>query len=497
MAETANDLVNDGIEHLRSGRPAEAVRTARRVARLITDPILRAINVGGLLIDAGSDLKTASLIKEGTDQLERVSVNVTEIHRWAYHFNLGNGFSALGRLQKGGGPGTRPVLVKAISHFAEALKRNSTADVRANLGSALLDQGRWIEAFDEFDTIVQDHPTHHNAVAKRASSLLGIYHWVEGHTGILAAALSDTERAVELSHDEPVFQASYKRTLDDLRQRVSLLSISPQSSLRRDVRWIWESRLALNPCPLCRQESPEAFDLFPLAGRLEGGSRQPEASAVLDLINGLCRNYATARWILYKAIADPYIEADHVITLQGNPSARHELSVGLLMSAASGFYALLGQIAFALNSYYRLGHNARDVTFENVWGRPRHRSRPIGRADIHPSLQRRSVPALAALYWLAQSFTHGLGRYADLREFRNSLEHHVVCAFDAPVTSSHYVAIDRRQLEESTFRLGRIARAAIWYFGGTVLYGEQERLKRAIRRGHKVTRGSRGSVRRT
>ena len=497
VTETVNILMATGVEQLRCGRPAEAVRTARKVARRIRDPVLRAINVGGFLIDAGADLKKVRLVKEAVDELERVSAQVTEPNRWAYHFNLGNGYSALGHRQKGRGPSTKPALVKAISHLDEALKRNPAPDVRANLGGALLAQGRWIEAFDESDAILQEFPTHHKALANRASSLCGIYHWVEGHTAILAAALSDIEHAVKLSQNEPVFQSSYKKTLADIRKHVSSLSVSPQTSLRRDVRWIWESRLALNPCPLCRQESPEAFDLFPLAARLEGVHRKPEVDVVLDLVNSLCRNYATARWVLYKAVADPPLESDHVITIGGNPSARHELPVGLLMSAALGFYALLGQIAFALNSYYRLGHDARDVTFENVWGRPGSRGLPKDRTILHPALQRRSVPALAALYWLAQSFTHGLGRYADLRKCRNSLEHHVVCAFDAPVESPYYVAFDRRRLEESTLLLGQIARAAIWYFGGAILYGEQERAERLIRRGRKVTKGIRGKVRRS
>ena len=199
---------------------------------------------------------------------------------------------------------------------------------------------------------------------------------------------------------------------------------------------------------------------------------------------------------MYKAIEDPPLESDHVITIEGNPSARHELSVGLLMSAALNFYALLGQIAFALNNYYRLGHDARYVTFENVWGQPGSRSLPRERNSLHPALRRRSVPALAALYWLAQSFTHGLGRYVDLRNLRNSIEHHVVCVFDAPVESPYYIALTRKQLEESTLRLGQIARAAIWYFGGAILYGEQERAKRQLRRGQKVTKGTRGTVRR-
>ena len=484
-----------GVEQLRCGRPAEAVRTARKIARLIKNPVLRAINVGGLLIDAGADLKKVRLVKEAVDELECVSAEVTEPVRPAYHYNLGNGYSTLGHRQKGHGPGTKPALVKAISHLDAALKYNPAPDVRANLSGVLLAQGRWIEAFDESDAILLEYPTHHQALARRASSLQGIYNWVEGHTAILAAALSDLEHAIEISGDEPVFQTSYKKAYADLRKRVSPLHKSPQTSLRRDVRWIWNSRLALNPCPLCRQESPEAFDLFPLAGRLEGGLRKPEVDVVLDMFNGLSRNYATARWILYKAVEDPPLESDHVITIEGNPSARHELSVGLLMSAASGFYALLGQIAFALNSYYRLGHDARYVTFENVWGQPGSRSLPRDRNSLHPALRRRSVPALAALYWLAQSFTHGLGRYADLRKFRNSIEHHVVCVFDAPVESPYYIALTRLQLEESTIRLGQIARAAIWYFGGAVLYGEQERVQRQVRRGRKITKGTRGKVR--
>ena len=492
-----DELIERGRRQLHCGQPSSAVRTARRAARVISDPVARAINVGGLLIDAGSDLHKTRFIKEGIDELESVSAQVTESQLGEYHYILGTGFSVLGHRQRGQSPGTRPALGKAISHLDEALKRSPVPDVRANLGRALFAQGRLMEALDEFDAILEAVPTHHQALANRAWSLWGIYPWVEGHKAILAAALADIEHAVKLARNEPVFQAKYQGLRDELRRHVSPLSVTPQTSSRRDVRWLWESRLALNPCPLCRQDSPEAFDLFPLAGRLEGGVRHPEVDVVLDMFNSLCRNYATARWILFKASADRPIESDHVITIPGNESARHELPVGLLMSAASGFYALLGQIAFSLNSYFRLGHDVRHVTFESVWRRPGTRGLPQSRSNIHPALRRRSDSALAALYWLARSFTHGMGRYADLRDLRNSLEHHVVCTFDEQARSRYYVSTERSRLEESTLRLGRIARAALWYFGGAVLFGERERALRAIRRGQRVSRGTRGTIRRT
>lgn len=208
LTDTVNLLMATAGEQLRCGRPAEAVRTAREVARLIENPAVRAIIVGGILIDAGANLKKVRLVKEAIDELERVSAQVTESVRPAYHYNLGNGYSTLGHRQTGHGPGTKPALVKAISHLDAALKYIPTPDVRANLSGVLLAQGRWIEAFDESDAILQEYPTHHQALARRASSLQGIYNWVEGHTAILAAALSDLEHAIELSDDEPVFQSS-------------------------------------------------------------------------------------------------------------------------------------------------------------------------------------------------------------------------------------------------------------------------------------------------
>ena len=414
-------LIDRGRQQLDCGQPSLAIRTARRAARIISDPVTRAIKVGGLLIDAGSDLHKTRIVKEAIDKLESVSAQVTESQLGEYHYILGTGYLALGHRQWGQSPGTRPALGKAISHLDEALgQRIPVPEIRANLGRALFAQGRLVEALDEFDAILEAVPTHHQALANRALSLWGIYRWVEDHRAILAAALADIELAVKLASNEPVFQAKYQSLRDELKKHVSPLSTIPQTSSRRDVQWLWESRLALNPCPLCRQDSPEAFDLFPLAGRLEGGVRHPEVDVVLDTLNSLCRNYATARWILFKASADRPIESDHVITIPGNESARHELPGGLLMSAASGFYALLGQIAFALNSYFRLGHDVRYVTLESVWGRPGTRGLPQSRSDIHPALRRRSDCALAALYRLARSFSHGRGRYAELRELRNS-----------------------------------------------------------------------------
>src|SRR5688572_14805797 len=92
--KSPNTLLTLATERLRLGHARDAVRHARQAGRGIADPVLRAINVGGLLIDAGSDLTNPRLIREAVDELRKVATHVSPSLEWAYHFNLGNGLSA-------------------------------------------------------------------------------------------------------------------------------------------------------------------------------------------------------------------------------------------------------------------------------------------------------------------------------------------------------------------------------------------------------------------
>lgn len=495
-SKSPNHLNKEASEHLRLGRRKEAVRAARAAACLTSDPVTRAINLGGILIDVGSDMGDRRLVKEGVYKLEAVRSLVSEEHLSKFHYNLGNGYAAIGEGQRGKGPGTKLALDKAVSHLDQAVELGDNPDAKVNLAGVLLSQGRWIEAQDEFSEILNVHPSHHNALAKRGSSLIGIYNWTSNHSGLLIAALEDHEKAVTLAKGQPIFQRSYRRVVSKLRNKIKphTPSISIPSP---DQEWIWKNRLALNPCPICMLESPGAFDLFPLASRLEGGRRRPPVEDLLELFNSLCRSYSTARWILYKALEAKPTESDHVISLKGYDTAIHSLPVGLLMTSASGFYGVFNQIGFALNSYFHLGHCTRSVTFQSVWSEPRKdRKVPQERGEIHKALRHRATPALTALHRLALSLEFGIGRYSHLRELRNALEHHIVVPVREHLESPYFISESIDEIKRNTFTLGRLAKAAIWYLGGALLYGEQERLKRALKRGDLVVKGRRGNVQR-
>lgn len=465
-------------ELLRIGRASEAIALARKAARLITDPHAKAITLGGLLVDSGTDLRKPGLIREGTTLLRGALTSVPETMEFALHYNLGNAYSAIGSWERGASPGTRPSLSEAVSHYDKALLIDPTPEVRTNLAGALAQQGRFFEALDELDALIDGNPQVHQAYAKRASALRNLFAWTQHHTALLAAASRDYEMAVSLSAHEPVFASLYQRALDQMRSRVRPILPTPTTS-SADQAWIWRNRLALNPCPICRIESPDAFDLYPLPGRLQAPRRRPPVEHVLELVNSLCQSFATARWLLFTATdSGRPLEADHVISLKGLPRARHTLRIGLMMAALSGFYSVLGQAAFAMDSYLQLGHDRPHLTIDTVWGKPGRRGFPKSRKDMHPSLLRRSAQPLNALYRLAESLQHGLGRYATLRSLRNHLEHHVVVATEATVESRYFITALTPDLTSSAYSLGRIAKAAVWYLSAIILNGELERVRR-------------------
>ncbi len=492
----ADRLFRESYESLRLGQSRDAVTAARKAARLLDDRTMGSLNLAAVLIDAGSELGNGPYLREGVALLHSVETGITDDLTTAFHYNLGNGYASIGSRQRGYGAGTKPALAQAISHLDAALELEPRSDIQANLAGTLLQQGRWIEAYDEFDRVVRADPLHHSALARRGSCLIGIYNWTPNHSALLTGALADHEKAVALSYEEPVFQRSYRSVIGDLRRRGVLPRVPDVVAAAPDHRWIWQNRLALNPCPLCEVESPDAFDLYPLAQRLEGGRRTPPIEDLHDMVNAVCQAFAVARWLLYRATEAGAEEEDHVISVPGSAGAVHDLQLGLTMASVTGFYGVLGKIAYAVNAYFNLGHPPGFVTFQSIW-RPTGGGRgaiPSRRSDLHPKLVRTPTPALSALYRLALSTEHGLGRYQSLRTLRNQIEHHLVVGVEGEKTSPYFRAIRPSQLRRDALRLGQIVKAAIWYFGGTLLRGEQERLKRALRRGTPVGRGQGESV---
>lgn len=485
------------------GRWREAVRLARIALRRDPDPVRSAIDAGGTLIDAGSEMGNRRLIVEAVRRIEGVIADVPKHGKHAAHYNLANGYSLLGARERGFGPTTKPSVARAISHFDEALTHRDSAKGRTNLANALCSHGRYVEALDEYNQVLRERPEFSQALGNRAVVLMEIRRWLHPHEGLLHVAHQDASEAMRCASGDSGLRDRLQDVCESLKAW-DAGGLPAAEKTTRVINWIWSSGLNLNLCPWCRAETPDAFDTYALPGVLTGVGRRPPIPVVYDLVNSLHRSYSTARWLLAQGCGIAgRLPADHVVTQKGSEDAQHDLRGGLLLQAASAFFGVLHQVAASTNAYFRLGYKPPRIDLEKIWWQ--HGTKravlarlrmPEKRDQLHPRFRKRPSRMLCALFRLSRSLLRDGGRYWHLRQLRNSIQHGVIVVGGASTSGRYLETISAEQLRTNAIQLGRIAKAALLYFGGAVWKAEHERVERVERKGGRVVPGhSRAVVR--
>lgn len=483
---------------LNGNRPLEAIHVARKSLKTLPKHWSVYVNLGGLFIDAGGAARKPAILREGVALLEKYLSDVPDEYLGQVTYNLANGYLALGQRERGESPGTKPSLGRAIDYLYLSCYLDPTPQARINLASALIDQGRYPEATDELLDVLAQMPHHPVALGKLATAYWYIWSYSQRHRGLLHEALRLYREAEANSRDVPLYNETFAFYIRDLLSKHDLdpppqLTEAPMTT---EQRWIWESGLNLNLCPYCRIETPDAFDTSVVGGWLKGPRRRPPLKDVQDLVNSLHRGYSAARWNLMQGMGVVDIPLENqVVTAGGNADSQNGLDVGLVIASISGFYSILGQVAYALNSYLRLGHPENRVDFWSVWNRnSSKRSVATERNALHRRISRFAHPSINALYQLALSMDRDSGIHADLREIRNSLEHHVVVPRLGITNSKYFRSYDPVTLGGSAIQLGRFARAAILYFGSVVWQEEHRRVGRTLKKGELVSHGEHTEV---
>lgn len=506
MSADANVGFDAAYELVSHGRFHTAVRVALAAAAQHPDRWHADFRFAAILIDAGARSRTRHYIDEGIRLLDRSIPSARATAQSSVRYNLGNAHLALGELERGRGPLTRPSLAHAVSHLAASLAIEPRVEAEINMASAFVEQGRYIEAIDLLTHVLRkssDHPMACVAYATRARAEEGVHDWMLPHQGLLEMALVDTECAVAMAKAAGAFdyERVYQRAVDRLRTMTGQPSVITASAEPAHA-WMWEQGLALNPCGLCGLETPDAFDTYVLQGTL-GGARRRASAEVAEIVNTWHRTFSTARWNLLQAagaIGD--LPGDHVVTTPGLRGTRHDLQIGLLIAAITGFYSVFDKVAYGLNTYLHLGHKPDRVSFSRMWARRDWRRRkdgppmPNARADLHPTFARTAARPLSALYHLAWSIETGEGLYRTLRVLRNETEHRLLVATPHHASSNYFSTIEPSELKRQAIAVGRLAKAAMWYAGGTLWWREAQRLRRATRAGHLVMAGRKNDVRR-
>jgi hypothetical protein len=505
--ERFNRLFAEAYDLISTGHPSRAIRTARTAAALVPDHWHSALNLGGILVDAGTRRHKSALVREGIQILEAGIESAPDDAKRHFHYNIGTAYSELSAKERGHGPLTRRSARAAIEHLAQATASfEETPDQWVNLAGVLCVQGRYVEAIDILGNVVRAHPAHHQALAMRSKALTGMHRWTWRHRGLLEIAAMDLMLAIKSAMlTAPDYAISYSGAVAALHAQIGTEppQITPgQATPLED--WIWESGLAFNFCPLCHIERPDSFDTYVVEGFLHAPKRRPSSEEVAETVNSWHRSYATARWHLAQAAGCAgQLPTDHVPTVTGFVGSDQGLRIGLLAAGLTEFHAILDQIAYGLNAILSLGHDPEKVNFTNMWGKRGWKQKQQGRPsipderdDVHPQLRRGASQSLAALYHLSWSFAVGEGMYRSLRKLRDQTAHHVVVVTSIDVSSSVVHTISATELERQALAMGRLAKAAMWYAGGAIWWYEADRVRRARRQGELVGAGRRTQVNR-
>jgi hypothetical protein len=237
--------------------------------------------------------------------------------------------------------------------------------------------------------------------------------------------------------------------------------------------WCLRNRLFLNPLNDLEDQAIAARDILNLPTFTTSLDEPP---VVVGFFNQLKQEYASARWLYYAGAHShrPHFSDRAVLLHNTLDYPSYGLAVEQVKLAFRMAYSLFDKIAFFLNHYLRLGIPERQVSFRSIW-------RPSANGPIRDVFERSENWPLRGLYWLSKDFFEPEMRDSTdpdaraLSAVRNHLEHkylkvHELLAPEPPPTPGTdpfyddlAYSIGRQNLDQSTLKLLKLARAALIY----------------------------------
>jgi tetratricopeptide (TPR) repeat protein len=441
-------------------------------------------------------------------------------------------------------------------HWEQADKRNSIYHLRSaiaspafgelpkfigsrvlsNLGNALSNLGRFVEAVSCWDAALDLIPDFRMALGNRGLGLLYYSNLLyEPHQtlALREAALRLLDDSLKGGQHEPrssaigEFQSARNWVAKWLSgrapSRAHRLAAEPprqQSKSEREYRsWCLAHRLFLDPL----NDLP-ALEINDLGQGVVSRDRLSLPSVVVGIDDGphfpamfdqLKQEFVSARYLLYagttaKSVSFSDLDVPLLDTMD-YPS--YGLGVEKMRLAFRASYSLFDKIAFFLRAYLGLELNERRVSIGNVWYEKGERKR-----GIWPSLNDSKNLSLRGLYWLSKDLLQDdlreqEKRFHDVLEpeaqglatIRNCLEHKFLRLHEeGPITpptesttpgwwpsgwpAGTIYSVSRREFEAKALKLLQLSRAALIYLSLGV-HSEEKRRTRG-RLGKTVATGS-------
>lgn len=381
--------------------------------------------------------------------------------------------------------------------------------VETNLGNALSYVGRFVEALERWDSVIEKYPVFGMAHASKGKALFDYaQHLYDENKKPIFLKYShiSLNKALELGVEEHA-RHHYSGLLNQFNSCANWENIPIETSnkirgrskLERAYRqWSLNNRLCLNLLNDIEKTTDASYDDLHLPSIVTPISATPPE--VYGIYNQLKQEYITARYILFEAIEESQKTSlhfsDREVYLVNMLDARiYRLWVEKVKMAFLGAYAIFDKVAYLINEFWQLGLPTERIDFRNVWFEKLDRKK-----GLSSKFQMDRNWSLNGLYWLSKDIYYkNTDRPTEpdakqLNHIRNHISHKylkVQHSYDNPSnyrkSNGHELTypIDEKELQEQTIKLLKLVRSTLIYLSLAVEW--QEKQTRQKEEGHTAT----------
>jgi len=484
-----------------------------------------AIDALGLLIDYSGDLSKAEGLHHAIRQAQLLlSKNLSKLHKTKIYYFLGNAWTNLRTLKhrkdKLAWEWEQPEVENEILYFRlfnkfvnekSEIEKPYFWQANTNLGNSLNHVGRFVEAIEYWDKVLQGNPMFRMALANKG---YGIKFYAEslydeGHIGVfLQFVYKLLKNGLQTKEIHLSARKQFEQTCIDLEKRVGKkfleepfdmdnFSLGKTKGEKYYRKWCLNNRLFINPlndlgsyniaaqdvftCPSIHTSKEETFSYYP--------------PSYFGFFNQLKQEYVSARYLFYESTQNEkahYSDRNVLIYNMLNYSC-YSLNTEKLKIAFRMLYSLFDKIAYFINEYLKLNIPETKVTIRTLWYKNQRKTDGLREEFV----SFKNWP-LRGLFWLTKDLLgNGSDFYEviepdakDLVKIRNYLEHKYITITLYPITTEDEAenksndktyTVWREDFVLKTFRLMKLVRAAMIYLSLGIHI--EERIKSSIQKG--------------
>lgn len=433
------------------------------------------------------------------------------------HYHASNAWSALQGIRRKGKAlwsWEQPELLNQILSLRKAVQHPGfagqpsfrRAQIYCNLGNALNQAGRFVDALTDWRLALWEQPVLGMARGNLGIGLAeyGRSLYDSGHTyWFLRAARKEFITAIAggVGRDSSTFPEAlegFGQYLVGVEHQLSFYEVTDGKTLgkfslgkgkreRLYRRWCLERTLFLNPLNDLGPDSFAATDTLSLPShRIEGAGITYRA-----FFNQLVQEYTYARWCLFDGSTSNSLHfADRDVALAYNADLTHySINLEQVKTAFRCAYSLLDKVAYFINKYWKLEVDERSVYFHSIWYEDTKGRQP---RKIRPQFETSENLPLRALFWLAKDvFDPTMQSVASpvakqLKALRNHLEHKFVKVVavnievenESEFFQDHLAhCISRDELVDRSELILKLSRSALVYLSMAMHLEERRKLK--------------------